>query len=64
MPPPPDPKDGLTPPGLTPGVGIEGLTGSEQYPALLEALRARGWNQEEVTAATSGNLLRFLRDSL
>jgi membrane dipeptidase len=64
MPPPPEPKDGLTPPGLTPGLGIEGLTGSEQYPALLEALRARGWNEEEVTAVTSGNLLRFLRASL
>jgi membrane dipeptidase len=64
MPPPPEPKDGLTPPGLTPGLGIEGLTGSEHYPALLEALRARGWNEEEVTAVTSGNLLRFLRASL
>jgi membrane dipeptidase len=64
MPPPPIPKDGLMPPGLTPGLGIEGLTGSEQYPALLAKLRERGWREEEVAAVTSGNLLRFLRESL
>jgi microsomal dipeptidase-like Zn-dependent dipeptidase len=52
------------PPGLTPGLGIEGLTGSEQYPALLAKLRERGWREEEVAAVTSGNLLRFLRESL
>ncbi len=64
MPPPPEPKDGLMPPGLTPGLGIEGLTGSDQYPALLEGLRVRGWNEEEVAAVTAGNLLRFLRAAL
>ncbi len=57
-------KDGLAPPGLAPGLGIEGLTGSEQYPALVERLAARGWGDEEVAAVTSGNLLRFLRSSL
>jgi membrane dipeptidase len=64
MPPPPEPKDGLAPPGLTPGLGIEGLTGPEHYPALVEALHARGWRPEEVAAVTGGNLLRFLRASL
>ena len=64
MPPPPEPKDGLMPPGLTPGLGIEGLVGSEDYPALLEGLDRRGWGAEEVAAVTSGNLLRFLRSSL
>jgi membrane dipeptidase len=64
MPPPPEPKDGLVPPGLTPGLGIEGLTGPEQYPALLERLDARGWSGEEVAAVTGGNLLRFLRRAL
>ena len=64
MPPLPEPKDGLMPPGLTPGLGIEGLTGSDQYPALVEALERRGWAAEEVVAVTSGNLLRFLRASL
>jgi membrane dipeptidase len=64
MPPPPETKDGLMPPGLTPGLGIEGLTGPEHYPALVERLAARGWADEEVTAVTGGNLLRFLRASL
>ena len=64
MPPPPEPKDGLMPPGLTPGLGIEWLTGPEDYPALVEGLGRRGWAGEDVTAVTSGNLLRFLRTSL
>lgn len=64
MPVPPQPKDGLAPPGLEPGLGIEGLVGSEDYPRLVEALERRGWAAEEVTAVTSGNLLRFLRAAL
>ena len=64
MPPPPEPKDGLMPPGLTPGLGIEGLAGSEQYPALVARLRERGWKDDDVEAVTSGTLLRFLRASL
>jgi membrane dipeptidase len=64
MPPPPEPKDGLAPPGLAPGMGIEGLTGPERYPALVEHLGVRGWSEEEVAAVTSGNLLRFLRAAL
>ena len=31
------------PPGLTPGLGIEGLVGPEDYPALVEGLERRGW---------------------
>jgi membrane dipeptidase len=64
MPPPPEPKDGLMPPGLTPGLGIEGLVGSQDYPELVEGLERRGWSAEEVAAVTSGNLLRFLRSAL
>jgi membrane dipeptidase len=64
MPPPPEPKDGLMPPGLTPGLGLEGLTGPEDYPALVEGLERRGWTSADVAAVTSGNLLRFLRASL
>ena len=52
------------PPGLTPGLGIEGLVGSEDYPALVEGLDRRRWGTEEVAAVTSGNLLRFLRAAL
>jgi membrane dipeptidase len=64
MPPPPEPKDGLVPPGLTPGLGIDGLTGPEQYPALVDRLGARGWSADEVAAVTGVNLLRFLRGAL
>src|SRR6187200_3003185 len=64
MPPPPEPKDGLMPPGLTPGLGIEGLAGPEEYPALVEGLERRGWAAADVASVTSGNLLRFLRASL
>jgi len=64
MPAPPELKDGLAPPGITPGMGIEGITGPEHYPALVERLEARGWGDEEVAAVTAGNLLRFLRTSL
>jgi membrane dipeptidase len=64
MPPPPEPKDGLMPAGLTPGAGIDGLTGPECYPALLAALRDRGWSGPDVDAVAGGNLIRFLRASL
>jgi membrane dipeptidase len=64
MPAPPEPKDGLAPPGLQPGSGIDGLTGPECYPALVAALGRRGWSDEQVGAVTGGNLLRFLRASL
>ena len=43
MPPPPEPKDGLAPPGVTPGMGIEGLVCPQDYPALVAGLEARGW---------------------
>jgi len=64
MPPPPEPKDGLMPPGLEPGVGIEGLVGPEDYPNLVAGLDRRGWPAADITAVTRGNLLRFLRASL
>ena len=64
MPPPPEPKDGLAPPGVVPGMGIEGLVGPQDYPALVARLEARGWTESDVAAVTSGNLLRFLRSSL
>jgi membrane dipeptidase len=64
MPPPPEPKDGLMPAGLEPGVGLDGLVGPEDYPNLLSGLERRGWSQEDIVAVTRGNLLRFLRASL
>ena len=62
--PAPAPPDGLMPPGLSEGTTIEGLAGPEEYPALIEALRARGWDGDRLEGLLSRNLLRFLRDSL
>ena len=56
--------DGLEPPGLDPGSSLEGLAGPEDYPALVEALEARGWAGERLEGLLSGNLLRLLRESL
>jgi len=64
LPPMPEPPDGLMPPGLKPGAGIEGLCGPEDYPGLIAALRARGWDDVDITAVSSRNLLRFLRHAL
>lgn len=64
MPAPPEPKDGLAPPGLQPGMGLEGLTGPEHYPVLVDALRARGWSDADAAAVMGGNLVRFLRRAL
>lgn len=64
LPPMPIPADGLMPPGLAPGAGIEGLKGSEDYPALLARMDARGWSAADTAAVTHGNLLAFLRRSL
>jgi membrane dipeptidase len=64
LPPPPEPKDGLMPAGLTPGAGIEGLLGSRDYPNLVAALGRRGWSQTDIAAVTHRNLFRFLRRAL
>jgi membrane dipeptidase len=60
----PAPPDGLMPPGLPEGSAIVGLSGPEQYPALVEALQGRGWEGEQLDGLLSGNLLRLLRESL
>ena len=41
--PKPVPPDGLLPPGLDVGATIEGLPARRSFPALVEALQARGW---------------------
>jgi membrane dipeptidase len=56
--------DGLEPPGLEPGSTLEGLAGPEDYPALVEALEARGWSGERLEGLLSRNLVRLLRESL
>ena len=55
---------GLMPPGLSVGATLAGLSGPEHYPALVEALRRRGWDDERLDGLLAGNLLRFLRESL
>ena len=62
--PAPAPPDGLLPPGLTEGTTIAGLSGPEEYPALVAALRSRGWEGGQLDGLLSVNLLRFLRESL
>jgi microsomal dipeptidase-like Zn-dependent dipeptidase len=52
------------PAGLREGTTIEGLAGPDDYPALIDALRARGWDGEQLDGLLSANLLRFLRESL
>ena len=60
----PPPPDGLMPPGLGVGATIAGLSGPEEYPALIEALIERGWAGAELDGLLSQNLFRFLRESL
>jgi len=43
---------------------LEGLAGPEDYPALVAALRARGWDGERLAGILGGNLLRLLRRAL
>ncbi|HEU0335187.1 MAG TPA: membrane dipeptidase [Gaiellaceae bacterium] len=64
LPPTPLPPDGLMPPGMGLDAALDGLAGPEDYPALEEALLARGWGAEAVAAVLGGNLLRFLRRAL
>ena len=52
------------PAGLTPGIGLDGLVGSDDYPNLLAGLDRRGWSQADVEAVTHGTLVGFLRGAL
>ena len=60
----PAPPDSLMPAGLAEGTTIEGLAGPEDYPALTEALRERGWEGQQLEGLLSANLIRFLRGAL
>ena len=44
--------------------GIAGLSGPEDYPALVAALQRRGYEGERLSALLGGNLVRFLAASL
>jgi membrane dipeptidase len=54
----------MLPDGGTIADPIEGLAGPEDYPALVDALRGRGFDGEALDAILSGNLLRLLRRAL
>jgi membrane dipeptidase len=43
---------------------VDGLTGPQDYGALVEALRRRGWEGERLDGLLRGNLLRVLRRAL
>jgi membrane dipeptidase len=43
---------------------LDGLSGPEDYPALIDVLRRRGYDGERLEAILGGNLVRFLRQSL
>ncbi len=47
------------------GVGVlpEGLEDVSCYPALLDALRARAWSEEDLTRLASGNIVRTFHDA-
>jgi microsomal dipeptidase-like Zn-dependent dipeptidase len=44
--------------------GLEGFTGPEHYPRLVDALRERGFEGERLDAILRGNFSRILEDSL
>ena len=46
------------------GLALEGFAGPDDYPALVAALRARGYDGERLEAILSGNWLRVLRSTL
>jgi microsomal dipeptidase-like Zn-dependent dipeptidase len=43
---------------------VEGLEGPQDYPALVDALRARGFDRADLDAILSVNLLRVIRRGL
>jgi membrane dipeptidase len=49
---------------VEPVMAVDGLGGPEEYPALFEALRNRGYGDADLRAIASDNLLRVLRRTL
>lgn len=45
-------------------MGLDGFTGPEHYPALVEGLRQRGYEGESLAAVTHASFLRVLREAL
>jgi membrane dipeptidase len=59
-----EPPDSLHPPGVELGSSLEGLAGPDDYPALTEALRARGWTESDVAAVMGENIFGLLERGL
>jgi membrane dipeptidase len=57
-------KAALLPPGAKMTDALEGLAGPEDYPALVDALRRRGFDGEDLEAILAGNLVDLLRRGL
>jgi membrane dipeptidase len=58
------PPDALLPAGMAADAAIEGLSGPDEFPNLVGALRARGYEGDRLEAVLGGNLLRVLRAAL
>jgi membrane dipeptidase len=54
----------LLPPGMPLEASIEGLAGPEDYPTLVAALQARGYDGKRLGAVLGGNWLRVFRKGL
>ncbi len=58
------PSDALLPEGMALDATIEGLEGPQDYPALVEGLRARGYEGERLEAILRGNWLGLFSRAL
>jgi membrane dipeptidase len=52
------------PDGMSCGAAVPGLSGPADYPALVEAMAARGYAGEALAAILAGNLLRVIKRAL
>jgi len=56
--------DSLLPEGMPLDATIEGLSGPQDYPVLIGALRERGYGDVDLAAVAGGNFMALLRRSL
>jgi membrane dipeptidase len=58
------PADAMVAGALPSDCAVEGLEGPQDFPALVAALRARGFDDDRLDAVLADNLVRFLRRAL
>jgi membrane dipeptidase len=56
--------DSLLPPGMAMDAAIDNITGPENYPAFVAALRERGYTGKRLNAVLGGNFRRIFRKAL